>query len=49
MSRNAHGPILSYRQQKKKVKNVSFGRIRGFHKIELIKPSSSDPNAPNSN
>ncbi len=33
---------------KKKVKNVSFGRIRGFHKIELIKPSSNDPNAPNS-
>ncbi len=44
----AHGIILSY-GQKKKVQNVDFGWIWGFHKNEFIKLSSSDPNAPNSN
>ncbi len=40
MSRNAHRLILSYRQKK---------QISGFHKNVFIKPSSSNPNAPNSN
>lgn len=35
--------------QTKKWKNVDFGRISGFHKNVLIKPSSSNPSAPNSN
>ncbi len=39
----------NFELQSKEVKNVSFGRIWGFHKNEFIKPSSSDPNAPNSN
>ncbi len=43
MSVNVHGLILSYRQIK--VKNVEF---QVFAK-KFIKPSSSDPNAPNSN
>ncbi len=47
MSQNAHRLILSYRQ--KKVTNVDFGRISGFHKNEFLKASSSNPNAPNSN
>ncbi len=32
-----------------KKENVDFSRIWGFHKNVFIKPSFSDPNAPNSN
>jgi len=39
----------NYKLQAKQVKNVNFGRIWGFHKNEFIKPSSSDPNSPNTN
>ncbi len=49
MSRNAHGNFELQIKKIKKGEKVSFGRIRGFHKNLLIKPSSSDPNAPNSN
>jgi len=43
-----HGPILS-KKTNKKVGNVHFGQISGFHKNVLFKPSSSDSNAPYSN
>ncbi len=51
MSVHAHRLIMSYRfkKKKKKGKNVDFGWISSLHKNEFIKPSSSDPNAPNSN
>ncbi len=47
MSVNAHG--LFWATGKKKVKNLDFSRIWGFHKNLLIKPSFSYTNAPNSN
>ncbi len=37
----------NFELQTNKVKNVDFGQISGFHKNELIKPWSSNPNAPN--
>ncbi len=40
---------FNFELQAKEVKNVRFGRIWGFCKNEFIKPSSSDPNAPNNN
>ncbi len=39
----------NFELQAKEMKNVSFGRIWGFHKNEFNKPSSSDPSAPNIN
>ncbi len=40
---------VNFELQAKEVENDHFGRIWGFHKNDFIKPSSSDPNAPNSN
>ncbi len=37
----------NFQLQAKVKKNVSFGQIWGFYKN--VKPSSSDPNAPNRN
>ncbi len=47
MSRKSHR--TNFELQAKEMKNVSFGRIWGFHKNEFNKPSSSDPSAPNIN